>query len=204
VATRRLAKPRPVQGEQAPPRRPAEEPGKPQRRMVILDRIRLTGLLRENPAICRVFLFWGRDRVHHRCITTFGSEHSRECATRRNAVGQSAWLSQIPAPCLPTSLAQKGVCSLSKMTQPSHRRTRGRPCGARRAEWVVQTRRDALLRLVPVRTRRGLSAALSLLVRSDSQGDRLSVVAFIRKGAPDRSIEATMSDARALRARCSG
>ena len=50
MATRRLAKPRPVQGEQAPPRRPAEEPGKPQRRMVILDRIRLTGLLPESPA----------------------------------------------------------------------------------------------------------------------------------------------------------
>jgi hypothetical protein len=64
-------------------RRPAEEPGAPlepsgnrrPREMVTPDRIRLRGLLRENPAICRVFLFWGRDRVHHRCITTFGSEH---------------------------------------------------------------------------------------------------------------------------------
>jgi len=27
----------------------------------------------------------------------------RDCPTRRNAVGQSAWLSQIPAPCLPMS-----------------------------------------------------------------------------------------------------
>lgn len=55
-------------------------------------------------------------------------------------------------------------------------------------------RRDALLQLVPLRTRSGLSAALSLLVRSDSHGDRLSVLACIRKGAPDRSIEATMSE----------
>ena len=58
MATRRLAKPRPVQGEQAPPRRPAEEPGKPQRRMVTLDRIRLTGLLRKTPAT-RGFSIWG-------------------------------------------------------------------------------------------------------------------------------------------------
>jgi hypothetical protein len=49
VATRRLAKPRPVQGEQAPSTRPAEEPGQPHRRMVTLDRIRLTGLLRKKP-----------------------------------------------------------------------------------------------------------------------------------------------------------
>jgi hypothetical protein len=44
-----------VQGEQAPLRRPAEEPGKPQRRMVILDRIRLTGLLRKTLAHAGVF-----------------------------------------------------------------------------------------------------------------------------------------------------
>src|SRR6266498_1744055 len=56
---------------------------------------------------------------------------------------------------------------MSKMTQLSHRRTRGTSvCGARRTEWVVRTRRDALPQLVPLRTRRGLSAALSLLVPS--------------------------------------
>jgi hypothetical protein len=89
-------------------RRPAEEPGAPlepsgnrrPREMVTPDRIRLRGLLRENPAICRVFLFWGRPRaspVHH----DLRERALRDCPTRRNAVGQSAWLSQIPAPCLP-------------------------------------------------------------------------------------------------------
>jgi hypothetical protein len=125
--------------------------------MVILDRIRLRGLLRENPAICRVFLFWGRDRVHHRCITTFGSEHcgiarQEECRRAKRLVqpNPGAVSSDVP-------LAQKGVCLMSVLTQPSHGRTRGRPCGARRTEWVVRTRRDALLQLVPLRTRRGRS-----------------------------------------------
>jgi hypothetical protein len=44
----------------------------------------------------------------------------------------------------------------------------GRPCGARRTEWVVRTRREALVQLVPSQTRRGFSAALSLLVQLDS------------------------------------
>src|SRR5262249_22500917 len=55
VATRRLAKPRPVQGEQAPTTLPAEEPGRPHRWMVARDRIRLTGLLRKSPAQSGLF-----------------------------------------------------------------------------------------------------------------------------------------------------
>ena len=39
------------------------------RGMVIQDRIRLRGLLTENPAICRVFLFHGTDAVEAACIT---------------------------------------------------------------------------------------------------------------------------------------
>jgi hypothetical protein len=37
--------------------------------MVTLDRIRLTGLLKENPAICRVFPFLGTGRLVVACIT---------------------------------------------------------------------------------------------------------------------------------------
>jgi hypothetical protein len=51
--------------KQVPMTLPAEEPGTPlepprkrrPREMATHDRIRLTGLLKENPAICRVFLF---------------------------------------------------------------------------------------------------------------------------------------------------
>jgi hypothetical protein len=78
------------------------KPNRPARRLVG-RRIRLRGLLRENPAICRVFLFLGKrpraSPVHH----DLRERALRDCPTRRNAVGQSAWLSQIPAPCLPMS-----------------------------------------------------------------------------------------------------
>ncbi len=56
---------------------------------------------------------------------------------------------------------------MSKMTQPSHRRTRRDV----RVELVARSGlfgRDALLQVVPLRTRRGLSAALSLLVHPGS------------------------------------
>jgi len=57
--------------------RPAEGSGTPlelsgnrrPRGMVTQDRIRLTGLLKENPAICRVFPFWGTGRLARACIT---------------------------------------------------------------------------------------------------------------------------------------
>jgi hypothetical protein len=45
--------------------RPAEGPGTPQREMVILDRIRLIGLLKENPAFAGFSHSW-TDRL---CIT---------------------------------------------------------------------------------------------------------------------------------------
>ena len=48
--------------------RPAEGPGTPQREMVTLDRIRLTGLLQKSPAL-RGFSTIRALPVHHRCIT---------------------------------------------------------------------------------------------------------------------------------------
>jgi hypothetical protein len=155
-------------------RRPAEEPGAPlepsgnrrPREMVTPDRIRLRGLLRENPAMQGFPILGKRPRaspVHH----DLRERALRDCPTRRNAVGQSAWLSQIPPPCLPMS-----ACSERRLlneqddpAEPPSNQRDVRPS----TEWVVRTRRDALLQLVPLRTRRGLSAALSLLVRSRSE-----------------------------------
>jgi hypothetical protein len=50
---------------------PAEEPGAPQREMVTLDRIRLTGLLQKSPVL-RGFSIEHLEPVHHLCITRFG------------------------------------------------------------------------------------------------------------------------------------
>ena len=103
------------------------------------------GLLRENPAMCRVFLFWGRDRAHHRCITSFGASiaglpDTEECRRAKRLVEPN------PGPAEP----------------PSNQRDVRVELVARKALFG----RDALLQLVPLRMRRGPSAALSLLVRS--------------------------------------
>ena len=71
-----------------------------------------------------------------------GSRRPRKSPESRRG---TAWLSQACGPERPASEAQKDVCLMSKMTQPSHRRTRGTSVEARRTEWVVRTRRDALL-----------------------------------------------------------
>src|SRR5712691_2363816 len=69
VATRRLAKPRPVQGEQVPLRRPAEEPGSCRDGWSSSTESGLYGLLKENPAICRVFPLLGSRFLEKACIT---------------------------------------------------------------------------------------------------------------------------------------
>ncbi len=58
--------------------RPAEGPGTPQREMVTLDRIRLIGLLKENPA----FAGFSHSRAALRCITraSHGRVEDRSCA----------------------------------------------------------------------------------------------------------------------------
>src|ERR687892_1199178 len=101
------------------------------------------------------------------------------------------------------SLPHEGVCLMSKMTSRASVEPEGRPCGARRTEWVVRTRRDALLQLVPLRTRRGLSAALSLFVRSSHApphqlGDRIAPVAILG-GACERTAAATALEVGASR-----
>ncbi len=111
MATRRLAKPRPVQGEQAP------LSGGPPRSRVRCSSHRETGGLdgwspstesglwpaKGKPCNLQGFPILGKrpraSPVHHE----LRERTLRDCPTRRNAVGQSAWLSQIPAPCLPMS-----------------------------------------------------------------------------------------------------
>ena len=115
------------------------------------------------PCICRVFLFSASTAVHHRCITRFPlrlpiSEVARarslcSCGIRRR------------------DLADRGRSDrrlLNEQDDPAEPPSNQRDV---RVELVARSGlfgRDALLQLVPLRTRRGLSAALSLLVRSST------------------------------------
>jgi hypothetical protein len=114
VATRRLAKPRPVQGEQAPSTRPAEEPGKPHRRMVTRDRIRLTGLLRRKP--------WKRGFLYQ--VVLLGTRQGfGQAAVRRSLWNRSA---RAPGLCpatfraaAPRLAAPAVVCGVTHVEPPS-------------------------------------------------------------------------------------
>ena len=93
--------------KQIPLKRPAEGSGTPlepsgnrrPRGMVTLDRIRLRGLLKENPAICRVFPFW----VAHSCIT--GASHLPSSGPRlRTAAPNVPLFMRNPCPRSSTSM----------------------------------------------------------------------------------------------------
>jgi hypothetical protein len=114
VATRRLAKPRPVQGEQAPSTRPAEEPGKPHRRMVTRDRIRLTGLLRRKP--------WKRGFLYQ--VVLLGTRQGfGQAAVRRSLWNRSARAPELcPATfraAAPRLAAPAVVCGVTHVEPPS-------------------------------------------------------------------------------------
>ncbi len=152
--------------------------------MVTHDRIRLIGLLRESPAFAGLS-YSNRARVHHRCITRFAdrppldvllswAELVRHRMVERNlGDGESA----------PGSSERRLLIEQDDPAEPPSKE--GRPCGARRTEWVVRTRREARLQLVPLQTCRGFSAALSLLVSSERFGkwiEKLASHALRKRG----------------------
>ena len=121
MVTRWLAKPRPVQGEAGPvdaarrgPGTPLEPPGDRRPRwMAIHDRIRLTGLLTENPAICRVFLFMNKPQASELRLHASPVHHAGEINDfdrRKHRHGRrpcAAWLGGIRRPPTPTRVGSE-------------------------------------------------------------------------------------------------
>jgi len=76
VATRRLAKPRPVQGEQAPSKRPAEEPGSRTEGWSPATESGLQACYGKTLHL-QGFPIEDANPVHHLCITQFPTSATR-------------------------------------------------------------------------------------------------------------------------------